>query len=318
MTSAHRTADSPVLREAAEWLLRMQEGPLDGAEQSAFETWRSRSERHTEAWERAQKLQQMLGGIPPGLGMRVLGGDRRTAVKVLTLALVSGTTATLGWRVLPWQGWLADQRTAVGEQRTMTLADGSTLHLNTDTAIDIRYDAQQRRIVLLRGELHIETAAMADTRPLHVDTEHGRLRALGTRFTVRLAERTHVGVSQGAVEVRPARPDSAIVIVPAGSETDFGPQDVALVRALDDNATAWMDGTLYADNMPLSAFLAQLSRYRSGVLRCDPAVADMPVSGAFQLDDPDRILDILQRTRPLRIVWRTRYWGLVQAAPPRS
>ncbi len=307
--------DSAVLREAAEWLLRMQEGPLSPEEQQALDSWRAHSPLHAAAWQRAEKLQRALSGIPPKLGMRVLGDDRRVALKALSLALASGSVATLSWQFLPWEGWLADHRTAVGERRTVALVDGSTLHLNTDSAVDVRFDTRERRLLLQRGEIHVETAPDSSHRPLVVDVEHGRMRALGTRFTVRRdAQATYLGVSEGAVEVRPADAPGHALIIEGGSETFFGHDRASPPRPLDDNALAWLEGTLYADHMPLRQFIDLLSRYRSGVLRCDPAVADMAISGAFQLDDPDRILDSLQRTRPLRIVWRTRYWGLIQAA----
>ena len=67
-------------------------------------------------------------------------------------------------------------------------------------------------------------------------------------------------------------------------------------------------GTLLAKDMPLGEVIAELARYRPGVLRCDPAVAGMPVSGALSLTDTDAALDLLARSLPLRIERRTRYW----------
>jgi transmembrane sensor len=66
--------------------------------------------------------------------------------------------------------------------------------------------------------------------------------------------------------------------------------------------------------MPLGEWVAELGRYRRGVLRCDPAVAGLRVSGAFPLDDTDRALQLLADTFPVRHVWRTRYWVSVEAA----
>jgi transmembrane sensor len=66
--------------------------------------------------------------------------------------------------------------------------------------------------------------------------------------------------------------------------------------------------------MPLGEVLEQVARYRYGVLRCDPALAALPVDGIFQLKDTDKILLLLQRSLPIRLVHRTRYWISVEAA----
>lgn len=70
---------------------------------------------------------------------------------------------------------------------------------------------------------------------------------------------------------------------------------------------------LYAEEMRLADVLSEIGRYRSGVLRCDPAVADLRVSGAFQLEDTDRVLAVLAQTLPVRLDARTRYWVTVTA-----
>ena len=71
---------------------------------------------------------------------------------------------------------------------------------------------------------------------------------------------------------------------------------------------------LIADRMPMSQFVAELGRYRRGTLRCDPAVARLPVSGAFPLADTDATLSLLEQTRPVKMRYFTRYWVDVEAA----
>ena len=70
----------------------------------------------------------------------------------------------------------------------------------------------------------------------------------------------------------------------------------------------WTHGVLYAEKTPLSVFAAELSRYRPGIVRCDPAVAALPVSGAFQLRNTDEALMALAASLPVRILQRTSYW----------
>ncbi|HCE41020.1 MAG TPA: iron dicitrate transport regulator FecR, partial [Alcanivorax sp.] len=75
--------------------------------------------------------------------------------------------------------------TATGEIRDLGLDDGGRLWLNSATTVDVAYDDALRRVTLHDGEILIQTGADPRRRPFVVDTRHGRLRALGTRFTVR-------------------------------------------------------------------------------------------------------------------------------------
>ena len=77
---------------------------------------------------------------------------------------------------------------------------------------------------------------------------------------------------------------------------------------------AWSRGMLVADNLTLGAFIAELARYRTGLLGCDPAVAGLRLSGVFQLAEPDALLDDLPRILPVRLIARTRWWLRVVAA----
>ena len=89
---------------------------------------------------------------------------------------------------------------------------------------------------------------------------------------------------------------------------------VASVAAAPAGGEAWLQGVLVARRTPLGEVLAQLARYRIGVVRCDPAVARLPVDGIFQLNDTDRILALLQVSLPIRVSLRTPYWVSVGPA----
>lgn len=207
----------------------------------------------------------------------------------------------------------ADYRTPVGERREIVLADGSRLHLNTGTAIDVRFDAGQRLVVLHAGEVHIDTGADRDSstyRPFLVQTAQGRIRALGTRFGVRLAQdESRVAVTQGAVEITPA--SGAQLVVQAGQQARFSQTGVTGPQPLETGAEDWLQGVLRVRDLRLDDFLAELGRYRQGLLRCDPAVGALRVSGVFQLRDTDAVLDSLPDALPVNVLYRTRYWVTV-------
>lgn len=301
-----------VIKQAAEWLSKVHQGPLSQAEETALQKWRQQSQLHESTWQKAASITGKFKTIPNQIGMSVLDRpasvDRREFMKPLVVLLIALPTGIASYRYLPWQSWTADYTTAIGETRSLQMADGSDITLNTDTSLDIEYTLQERIIKLHAGEVYIETARDVQNRPFYVFTKHGRLQALGTKFVVRVEQdASYIGVTEGAVEITPA--GAAPLVIQAGQESTFTKSLIHAASAMDPNATSWLDGVLYADDMPLKDFIKLLSRYRRGVINCDKAAEDVRISGAFLLKDTDKILETIQSTRPLKIQWRTRYWG---------
>ena len=308
-------------REAAQWLVRLRDGELSAAEQQAFEAWRSSHPDHAEAWRRAELVCQTLAVVPPALRQpsQPLHSQRERRASIRHLAVLiacAGPSLWLASRSTPWLSWRAGIRTATGEIRHLSLPDGTRLALNTATAIDIAVDDARRLVTLHAGEIHLATAA--DPRPLLVRSGNGSVRAIGTRFNVRhdgglLSPRTQVSVTDGAVEIVPVDGVQAARIVKRGWQTSFDDHAIAPDKPVAAAASGWLQGVLIAERMPLGEVLAQVARYRRGVVRCDPAVAQLPVDGIFQLKDTDRIFELLQLSLPLRVSARTRYWISVEA-----
>ncbi|MDH0685404.1 FecR domain-containing protein [Achromobacter animicus] len=309
--------DPQIAGEAAEWLVRLHSGRFSESDRLACERWRQRSDEHDRAWTRAQAVLAKLGGLPPGLGRATVHAtaSRRAGLKVLAGLIVAAPAGWLAWRAAPAQ-WTADYATRSGERRRIELPDGAILVLNTASAVDLAYDAAQRLVWLREGEILLRSAhsATADPRPLLVRTAEGSAQALGTYFSVRQMDaRTRVAVIEGRVRVQP-RADTAGLVLEPGQRVDFSALAVQAPASSRHSPAAWLDGVLYADNQRLGDFLRELGRYRPGVLRCDPAVADLRISGGFQLDDTDAALFAVARSLPVRVVTRTRYWVSVVPA----
>ncbi|ENO90471.1 FecR domain-containing protein [Thauera linaloolentis] len=313
-----------VLDEAADWLLLMQEG---GADRDAFEQWRARSPEHGRAWERAEALLGKLGALPPALALPTLGrpaarGRRALLAKAGKLAVLLALLPAgwNGWRMLERKGLGADYRTAAGEQREILLEDGTRLTLNTATALDVHASDTARSILLRAGEILVHTGH-GDTagRPLHVVTPHGIASPIGTRFSVRLDEAgTRVAVLEGQVRIAPAATASTQILRP-GEQLRFARDTSGPVTPAGDNATAWTRGMLLADDMPLGELVAELSRYRMGVIQCHEAVAALRISGAFPVGSAastERSLAMLAGTHPLDI--SSRLGGLWISVDPRN
>ena len=302
-----------VARQAARWLVLMHEQPLSTAQQQACLRWRASDPEHERAWQRVQHVQQQLGGLPPGIAMGTLNRERRKALKALLVLAAIAPASYFGYRFSSGQGWMADYRTATGERRQLTLADGSVVDLNTDSAIDVSFDAGQRLIRLIRGEILISTGVDVAGRPLRVACAEGIMEPLGTRFSVRqLSGLTQLAVLQGRVKASPARATSQLV--EAGEQVSFSAGAFGPVHPASELAASWTQGQLVAENMTLRNFLEELSRYRTGRLQCDDSVADLRISGGFQLDNIDAILAALPTTLPVTVNYRTRYWVNINKA----
>lgn len=317
-----RLPDSPiapaVVEQASHWLMLHWGGPLEDEAQRRFAAWQAADPEHRRAWERLQRLQGTLAGVPAGTARTVLrelpDARRRQALKLLGLLLMAGGSGYLAQAHLPWREALADLRSGTGERLRHDLPDGSRLELNSGSAVDIRFDAQQRRIRLLAGELLLTSGRdpAPYPRPLVVETAAGDVQALGTRFCVREIDGgSRVDLYQGELEIRPRR--TAARRLQAGRQLWFSADEMGHTRPADLDAIAWTEGRLVAERMPLGRFVAELARHRPGVLRCDPAVAGLPLTGVFPLADTDRVLAALQRSLPVEVHAVTRYWVTVRA-----
>lgn len=315
--------DMAVAMQAAEWLATLMSGDATPAERQAWRTWRAAHPDHERAWTHIEKVSGGLQALDAQASRQALAPRPRTGMATRRQALgMLGWVAAIG--LATWSGartqaartLLADFSTPLGQRRSVTLADGSVLQLNGDSAVNIRFDGAQRRLELVRGEIFISTAHEAGTpyRPFLVETVHGQAQALGTRYSVRQDDaHTRVAVEQGAVRLTP-RQGSASVLVQAGQAGSMTAQAAAPAHSVSGDIWGWRHGLLLADDMLLRDFLHELSRYRHGLLGCDDAVADLRISGVFPLADTDAVLASLPNSLPVAIRFRTRYWVQVEAS----
>ncbi|PMZ95259.1 MULTISPECIES: FecR family protein [unclassified Pseudomonas] len=288
-----------ILAQAAAWLLLMQEGPLTPTQRLELEHWRYRDAEHERAWNRAQRLLSRLGTLPPTLARQTLvrpDSSRRTVLRTLLVLLGA---APLGWWAWRRSEGGIDYLTARGERRDVLLADGTQVSLNSDSELSVRFTAEQRLLHLRRGEIYIATAA-DPSRPLRVRTGQGVMQALGTRFSVRqFPQETLLAVYEGAVQVQPEAAGG--VIVQAGSQLRFSRDRFDPLEDARDAQLAWRNGLLVIDEMPLLQWTQELMRYSDQRLVCDPALAELRVSGSFPIDDLPLALAMLAQSHKLRI-----------------
>lgn len=321
---AQQALDPAIVRQAAEWMARMWSGEASDEARAACERWRASHPDHERAWNRLQAFEGKLLGVPRDVAQHTLREpaataylNRRRAMRALGLLMAAAGAGYAARDSDAWQMVVADHSTGKGEIKNIMLPDGTQVVLGTATAVDIRFNGGERLLVLRAGEILVTTAPDPSPthRPFRVQARDGTVRALGTRFTVRQSDdASRVCVFEGAVEVRPRLDPAAVVRLDAGGGAAFSADRVDAAEAVRDGDAAWSTGSLVAESMRLADFVAELSRYRRGLLRCDPAIADLRVSGVFSLRDTDRALGNLTLVLPVALLYRTRYWVTVQAA----
>lgn len=314
-----RSPEHQALSAAAHWFARMGAMPGDAMLQRQWQAWHDEHALHAWAWQRVALLQAQLGSAKGSLGYQVLDLAGRGQASSGRRALLKSLALGVGFGALGWGSYrqapvlLADLRTGTGERLTHLLGDGSTLILNTASAVDIAYSAQSRLILLREGEIFIETAK--DPRPFIVRSAQGDMQALGTRFSVRQQDSlTQLGVFQHAVAVRPQAVPGQQTIIDSGQAVSFNAQTLFDAHPLDPTAAAWINGHLVVDSWRLDRLVAELQRYRSGYLGCAPEVAHLRVSGSYPLDDIDLTLSAIARSLPVKVVRYTGLWTRIVSA----
>lgn len=314
--------DPATVRQAIQWLLRMRNNAANPNLRHQCETWRAASAQHELAWQRVQSLDEELSAnlrSVPGahlalrtldLGTRRL--HRRQALKLLGGVALAGSAAWLGRGHTPWEQWTSDFATAVGEQRSFRLPDGSTLRLNTQSAADIHFNEQQRRVNLKQGELMLGCAADPAHRSFWLGSRDGLFEAFDARLVAyQEAGCTRLSVLQGRVAMHPA--EGPMVWAAAGESFRVTAREASPLPTPTMDLGAWADGLIVTQGMPLRDFLAQVSRYRHGLLGCSDNVAELRLSGVFRLQQPEKLIVLLPQLLPVRIRSRTRWWINIEA-----
>ncbi|WP_415772545.1 FecR domain-containing protein [Pseudomonas sp. LB3P38] len=313
-----------VVKQAIHWLLRLRNNSANSRLRQQCEVWRAEHHEHELAWQRVQSLQAELSSnlrAVPGaqvafntLENSAQGLGRRQALKLLSGALLMGSAAWLGKDAVGWQQWTADFATATGERRGFQLPDGTRLELNTASAVDLDYNAQQRLIKLTRGEIIVTCGGIDEGSPfdrtLRVQSRQGVYEGVGARFILRQdGDCTRLSVTGGMVLIHsPLAADGTPTQVQAGQSYLINQHQARLAPPLNMDAGAWVDGLIVTRNMRLGDFLDEVGRYRHGYLTCSADIADLRLSGVFRLENTDRLLAILLQTLPVQLRYRTRWW----------
>jgi transmembrane sensor len=315
---SHETSEE-VDCAAAEWAARLDRGPLSSAELTMLDEWAAADVRRFGALARALAILASFDQPEPvavsddlkpaRAARRVREMARRDFIYGGAVAAAVGGLSLAGALAYDGRG---QYRTAKGELRSVPLADGSMIWMNTDSAVKVHYDRGSRNVVLAKGEALFDVAKDRD-RPFIVHAGDTRVRAVGTSFSV-----SHMGdskvqvlVTEGQVDVAPpgaaARPPVRLIpgylaVSAAPGRVDITHVGVAQVA----RALSWRRGLLDFDGVTLAQAAATFAKYSDdAIVVQDPEVARMTVTGLFSSTDPDGFakaaalsLDLKAQRRP--------------------
>ncbi|WP_084399935.1 FecR family protein [Henriciella aquimarina] len=335
MTSRERKDNQDSVEDmAAYWVVQLSAPEASPEDRYAFEAWKAQSPYHAEVFERIQRgnaVGDRLLGDPRMQALidqahadnKAPGWRRPGALMSAVAACVCVVAAVAVTTVLMSQNEPVSQapvhvaaetyETAVGERSTVTLSDGSEVVLNTDSAMEVRFTDARREIELSRGQGYFEVAKDAD-RPFIVTAGDKQVMALGTVFDVHYepARRIAVTLVEGLVDVDDApsaaggganaKPASGVRLHPGERLVVSGrEQQVETVDVTE--MTSWRSGKIIFRDRLLSEVIAEMNRYSKQKLALgdDPRLADLRVSGAFNLGRASTFLNALEYMAPVEV-----------------
>jgi transmembrane sensor len=180
--------------------------------------------------------------------------------------------------------------TAVGQRKRMTLADASSVSLDTDSEIAVRIDEKARNVMLRRGRAYFQVTKDPH-RPFIVSAGDKRIRAVGTAFEVRIDKgEVIVTVTEGTVEVterNPRRTVANAARISAGTQLVSLPHDDWSIRQIDlEQSTIWLTGRLSFVDEPLATAMDEMNRYaRQKLAFRHGRTPDERILGVFRAGD---------------------------------
>lgn len=297
------TGADPFAEEALDWFVRLQAAEGDAATARAFRGWMESDARRAAAFEQVaamwgapefllatQNVAKTTGFSARRKSTRRRLGKKTAAVATAVLLLLG---LTLG-RDLKLR-MQADYVTAAGEQRLIALPDGSSMTLNTGTAVSLDFSPGRRGVEILQGEAYFDVRPGV-TPPFRVVGRFGQIEVKGTAFSVRLDDDgDNVVLSRGAVDVaRRAQPLDHAVLAPNEMVSVTASAVLAVKRVDAGKPLAWLDGRISFYDQPLGQVLKDVRRYHAGrIIVLNGGIEQVAVSGNYRLDQPALIIHSL-------------------------
>ncbi|AYF86502.1 FecR family protein [Pseudomonas sp. DY-1] len=305
------SADCKVRDEAARWFSRNRDPEQGIDERRLFESWLAADASHRSEYRLLERMWIAVDLIPEQRLREFCTAEVRPLPVRSRRRFLQGTLAAAASVVLaggatyvfdPFSLRGESYATQLGERRQVTLADGSTLDLNGRTRITVIYSADRRLVRLEAGEAMFGVTP-DKARPFVVEAGAGRVTVTGTRFNVRRdASGVRVAVESGRVLVVGEQGEASRPLLGGDGVRVAADGVVGPVQRIDiASITAWREGKLIFNDVPLAEVAQEVSRYRELPLRVVPEVADLRFSSVFRADDTNALLAALPRILPVKV-----------------
>jgi transmembrane sensor len=296
------------------WIARFRSGSATDEDRQAFALWLSQEPRHKQAMDSMLDMWDDLASVRHLYSEAIQATPSSAANHSNWWRASIATAAGLVLALVLWPQSSTDNgtgiryQTALGEQQTVELVDGSRMTLNTNSQALVSYDEEYRRIELLRGEAFFEVAK-DPSRPFDVDAGNARVTAIGTAFNIyRDSEGSSITVTEGVVRItelgdtgsRPAE----VEVLHANQQIKATPAGLQASTTTDASYhTAWQRGELIAQDMTLMELAAQIERYHDiHILITDTSIATLTLSGVFPLNELEPVLQAVQVSLGLEVL----------------
>jgi transmembrane sensor len=307
-----RATRSDLRDEAELWFARLLDADCPREARAAFERWCNADPRHAEAyrelellWERsaaAARTPAVMAAAQRALRVEPEPRARRWLFPVMAagLAALVAAIALPRWPSATPDAIGAAYATSPGEQRSVRLADGSSILLDTDTRLTVRYSARTRNVALLQGQAQFHVHG-DHAWPFVVHAGHGTVTAVGTTFQVRAdSDGIDVSLLEGKLAIATHAPDGAPqqVDITAGQGLHFDASGrITPPQPLDpQQAQGWTQGKLFVHDWRLPQLLAEMNRYSTTKLAIgDPSLQYIHISGVFRTHDQQTFLLMLRQ-----------------------
>lgn len=300
--SESRIDAMPPDEQAATWFALRNGDTFDEQAEARFQAWLTADPANARAFNDLQLLWQDMALLPrPRISVALPA--RRPRWRSWAVAACLGLLALLPVWMTGQQDVAPTLLSSTASPREVTLDDGSHIHLNRNTRMEVRLLPDRREVELLQGQAYF-SVARDQRRPFHVQVGKGSVQVLGTRFDVRRGrEHLIVTVQSGRVALRPQE-DAALTELRAGDRAVYDQARGELLRSrvAEDDVASWRSGRLIFQQLPLAQLLDELSQYRAAPVSLgDASLAARKVSGSVDLARPDDFLAALPAMLPVRL-----------------
>ena len=321
-----------IAHEAASWIAQLDGNRLSTSDRLALAEWISRSPKHK---QQLNKLATFWGGLDQLIDDAILDNNPSSFVELIrawvsirpshfvaVFASFFIAVFSISFYFYQLDNTYSSSKAVVydvkkGQDLLKTLEDGSVLHLNTNTVVEVLYSKHRRTVRLLRGEVFFDVAK-DHSRPFEVFVGESHIVAVGTAFDIRLnGDKVDVIVTEGRIEYGQVTSNDVQnvnvlelkqvttkpILVDAGHsiQVDIVPTVIKTNQQNLDKQTAWRKGELYFVNSPLAEVVSELSRYNDIDISIQPELRNLKIGGRFLTTDVDRILKALEMSADIKV-----------------